>query len=173
MSTELYSESAVTCTKCHASTHHYTQTTDGQVWCEGCLDLVLDGEAGAHPATPAELESARGSLADLVEGLPLEYLLDAMWQVEGRLTDREDLPEVAVTDEGLECPWVGCDGTAVEEVDTATRTNRAEFALGEFGKRLLCVAQVDEPEWATTAWRCAKCQRPVSIPTGTIEVRWS
>lgn len=129
-------------------------------------------ETSVFPAEPAERESVMGDLRDVLEWMPVELLPDALDTVHG-VIGQADLPEVEVTDEGLDCPWHGCDGVGVEEVDSATRVNRAEYVVAEHGSRLLCVTQEEPGDWETVLWRCARCKRPVKVPAEQIEVTWS
>ena len=154
-----YTDSPTSCSRCHASIHHGFITPDGRWWCEG-------HEPAATPAGPLD------DLRDVLEGVPVELLLDALNTVHG-VIGQAHLPEVEVTDKGLDCPWHGCDGTTVEEVDSCTRVNSAEHVVAEYGSRLLCVTQEGPGDWETVMWRCASCKRPVKIPAEQIEVRWS
>lgn len=164
-----YTETPASCSRCHASIHHGVITADGRWWC------LHHRPARTTPAEPVERESAMTDLQDALKAVPVELLLDAINTVHG-VIGQADLPEVEVTDEGLGCPWDGCDGVGVEEVDSCTRVNRAEYVVAEHGSRLLSVTQeelINLGGWETVLWRCARCKRPVEIPAEQIEVTWS
>ena len=122
------------------------------------------------PATDRLRDDTLERVRAVLRSVPTEYLMNAAQAALGEFRTRT-LPDLELTKDsegnnGVACPWAGCDGTEVEEVDASQRTNPTELQDG-----ILFTYQGDG-SYETVYWSCATCGRPVRIPD-ELEVEWS